>query len=130
MHCPVCKQAMIVLELDQVEIDHCPQCGGVWLDAGELDLLMQDTAESRNFLAEMKKTSTREKFHRCPICGRKMAKAEFPANPPVVIDRCNRNHGIWLDQGELEAVIAAAGGDETNIILTLLKDMFAGESKI
>ena len=37
MDCPVCKEsAMITLELDDVEIDYCTQCEGIWLDAGEL----------------------------------------------------------------------------------------------
>ncbi len=40
MNCPVCKEPMIVLELDEVEIDHCISCGGIWLDAGELELLI------------------------------------------------------------------------------------------
>jgi len=42
MDCPVCNNAMITLELDQVEIDHCTECGGIWLDAGELETLLGD----------------------------------------------------------------------------------------
>jgi len=34
MDCPVCKNAMITLELSEVEIDYCADCGGIWLDAG------------------------------------------------------------------------------------------------
>ena len=41
MDCPVCKNAMITLELSDVEVDHCVNCGGIWLDAGELELLLQ-----------------------------------------------------------------------------------------
>jgi Zn-finger nucleic acid-binding protein len=26
---------------DDVEIDHCPQCGGVWLDGGELAKVLE-----------------------------------------------------------------------------------------
>ena len=37
MDCPVCKSAMITMELTEVEIDHCLDCGGIWLDAGELE---------------------------------------------------------------------------------------------
>ena len=31
---------MITLELEDVEIDFCCDCSGIWLDAGELDGLM------------------------------------------------------------------------------------------
>ncbi len=30
-----------------VDIDHCPQCRGVWLDRGELDKLIERAAGSR-----------------------------------------------------------------------------------
>jgi len=40
MDCPVCKNAMITLELAEVEVDYCTGCKGVWLDAGELEMLL------------------------------------------------------------------------------------------
>ena len=42
MNCPACHNAMITLELGEVEIDHCTDCGGIWLDSGELDALLDD----------------------------------------------------------------------------------------
>jgi len=128
MNCPVCKQAMLVLELEQVEIDHCPDCGGIWLDAGELEMLLGDSQHSQDFLAGMKIASTTEKVHRCPICAKKMFKVEFPAQTPVIIDCCKNQHGIWLDAGELEAVLQAAGDKGVNPVLNLLKEMFGGKS--
>ncbi|MCL4278881.1 MAG: zf-TFIIB domain-containing protein, partial [Ignavibacteriaceae bacterium] len=47
MLCPVCNNPMIVLELEQVEVDYCTNCAGVWLDAGELELLLE-SHEERN----------------------------------------------------------------------------------
>jgi Zn-finger nucleic acid-binding protein len=41
-HCPCAECEGAVLERvqhDKVEIDSCPKCKGVWLDAGELELL-------------------------------------------------------------------------------------------
>lgn len=51
MICPVCKEPMVVLELDQVEIDHCINCGGIWFDAGELELLLETEKERTRFLS-------------------------------------------------------------------------------
>lgn len=48
MDCPVCHNAMITLELAQVEIDHCVECGGIWLDGGELEALIGDKEEVRD----------------------------------------------------------------------------------
>ncbi len=128
MNCPVCKKSMIVLELEQVEIDHCPECGGIWLDAGELEMLLGGIQPSHDFLAGMNFASTSEKLRRCPICAKKMVKVDFPARPPVIIDRCKNNHGIWLDQGELEKVIAAVSNGGTNKVSNLLKDIFGNKS--
>ena len=52
MNCPVCKEPMLVLELDKIEIDHCINCGGIWLDNGELELLLE-TKEERNRLKDL-----------------------------------------------------------------------------
>ncbi len=39
MNCPKCQIHMREREKDDLIIDICPQCRGVWLDAGELDKL-------------------------------------------------------------------------------------------
>ncbi|MAZ10963.1 MAG: hypothetical protein CMN90_14950 [Sutterellaceae bacterium] len=42
MKCPVCKEAQLVMtERQNIEIDYCPECRGVWLDRGELDKLIE-----------------------------------------------------------------------------------------
>ncbi len=42
MNCPICTQtALVMTNRQNVEIDYCPQCRGVWLDRGELDKLME-----------------------------------------------------------------------------------------
>lgn len=38
------------VEVDSVEVDKCPKCGGVWLDPGELDLLLKRAHGSKNGL--------------------------------------------------------------------------------
>ena len=41
MKCPTCPDSILVItDRQNVEIDYCPQCRGVWLDRGELDKLM------------------------------------------------------------------------------------------
>jgi Zn-finger nucleic acid-binding protein len=46
MKCPVCQDVDLMLSDRQgVEIDYCPRCRGVWLDRGELDKIIDRTAE-------------------------------------------------------------------------------------
>ena len=48
MNCPICDDVKLreVLK-DDVLIDVCPNCKGVWLDRGELDKLMSGVREIR-----------------------------------------------------------------------------------
>lgn len=42
MQCPVCKDTQLTMSTrENVEIDYCPQCRGVWLDRGELDKIIE-----------------------------------------------------------------------------------------
>ena len=45
MPCPVCKVPLVMSERQGVEIDYCPQCRGVWLDRGELDKIIERSAQ-------------------------------------------------------------------------------------
>jgi len=129
MNCPVCKDSMIVLELEQVEIDYCTSCEGIWLDAGEIELLLeteQERARFSNLLIE--DSSVKEKSYRCPICSKKMEKVFVGEKRKILIDKCKKNHGLWLDKGELESVIKLSSQNKDSKIINLFKQMF--ESKI
>ena len=126
MDCPACKKAMITLELADVEIDHCFHCGGIWLDGGELELLMDAPEKARQLLGSFREApATDEQPRRCPICDKKMAKVIVgSAEPPLRIDQCRRDHGLWFDRGELKEVLIRGRLDQDSPIQRLLADMF------
>ena len=39
MKCPKCGADLTERELDRVKVDVCPECNGVWFDAGEIEML-------------------------------------------------------------------------------------------
>lgn len=43
--CPNCNEGMREVERQDVHIDVCPKCRGVWLDRGELDKLLHSARE-------------------------------------------------------------------------------------
>jgi Zn-finger nucleic acid-binding protein len=45
MLCPVCHVGLSMTDRQGVEIDFCPQCRGVWLDRGELDKIIERSAQ-------------------------------------------------------------------------------------
>lgn len=95
MNCPVCKSPMIVLE-----VDYCAACEGIWLDAGELELLAEDPAASVLSTNAPAPESAEEK-RRCPICGTRMFKNQSPGAHAVIYNRCPKGDGLWFDRGKL-----------------------------
>ena len=121
MDCPSCKSSMIILELNQVEIDYCNSCKGIWLDSGELDLLF-NSASSGNINDFLNKKSDHLDAKRCPICKKKMELVEFE-NSGIILDRCTNNHGLWFDNGELRTLLKTSE-ESNNKMIDLLKEMF------
>jgi len=110
VHCPVCKEPMIIVEHERIELDYCTTCLGVWFDAGELSLLLEsmDLEVGELNIADimtLPEKGVSEKKRRCPACRRKMKKAAIGHDPEVVIDVCPSGEGIWFDGGELGQVI-------------------------
>jgi Zn-finger nucleic acid-binding protein len=57
--CPNCGVGMREVERRGVVLDVCPQCGGVWLDKGELEKLLSQAREVERHYEE-----EREAYHR------------------------------------------------------------------
>lgn len=99
---------------DDIAVDECQECHGIWLDAGELEKVQESmehdhSGELKNIpdfairayrMAKAKRESELE----CPICGRPMDKNEYGYCSQIIIDVCSVCQGIWLDKGELEAL--------------------------
>ncbi|WP_374121371.1 zf-TFIIB domain-containing protein [Paenibacillus sp. LHD-117] len=73
MNCPVCDDVrMKEVQKDDVLIDVCPACKGVWLDRGELEKLLQGVREVRADYERM------EQHIQDPAYG----KPNQPSSPP------------------------------------------------
>ena len=45
MQCPVDGEVLAITNRESIEIDYCPKCRGVWLDRGELDKIIERSAD-------------------------------------------------------------------------------------
>ena len=94
-----------------VLLDYCSSCSAIWLDGGELDALRAGRARSESELAEQEQNETVDEPGRavtvsslCPRCQREMSIAFFG---DVEVDWCDGCGGLYFEQGELAAVLAA-----------------------
>lgn len=124
MKCPACKEILVILELNEIEVDYCSNCKGVWLDGGELELILENISEKAKLIQALQVVAdNKEKKIKCPICNEKMEKVQHN-QVDIIIDKCIHNHGIWLDKGELEEMVSSASSGNDNNFTLLLKELF------
>ncbi len=77
----------------------------VWVQ--EMKQRMNKLAEEQKSLAEAEKRRLKEAhWMHCPKCGQKLATEHCG---DVEIDVCPSCKGVWLDRGELGAIVESAG---------------------
>lgn len=119
---------MVVLEVELIEVDHCLACKGVWLDGGELELMLESAANKDELMATLAAAvEGKEKKIRCPICRKKMEKTSFGVESKITLDKCPRNDGIWFDAGELSHAMKMAEF-EGRPVYEILNEIFGDRS--
>ena len=126
MKCPACKAPLVVVERESIEVDWCPDCHGVWFDAGELELLAEKAG--RKLEPDMigrPAGKVGEARRRCPRCRHKMEKASPTGGGALLLDRCP-DHGLWFDAGELGSLLRGLDGQgEEAAVVNFLNETFA-----
>jgi len=126
---------MIVVEYQNIELDYCNSCKGVWFDSGELELLLesQGLEETKVFLdgiLDSQEAISPEKKRNCPVCGHKMKKTAIGGQPEILIDICRDKHGLWFDGGEVTQLIRRLAGehppkhDSRGQVISFLEEVF------
>ncbi len=109
--CPRCAIPLITIDLNvngRFLIERCDRCFGLFFDPNELETLLAATVSNvytidKQRLNAIKGSSagaTGTFYIKCPVCCTVMNRVNFGANSGVIVDRC-KQHGIWLDGGEL-----------------------------
>jgi Zn-finger nucleic acid-binding protein len=118
MDCFRCRQAMRKGHRDGVLVDVCENCGGLWLDAGELEAMERKEAQERGELIRQARQELTEESRQvlkvvdlCPKC--QVVKLKQIVKRGVQLDYCPNCKGLFFDDRELERVLAAAK-DETS----------------
>ncbi len=126
--CPRCgvekKEVRLTARIaGETLLDQCADCGGVWMDMHTFDHVIQDAKRhtALRALGLQKLEDTRSEmapgykvaYLKCPVCGTIMHRKNFGKRSGVIIDTC-KDHGVWLDRGELARVLdfVSSGGLE------------------
>lgn len=120
--CPCCDIPLRTINVGQGNkfyIEQCTKCYGLFFDPNELEALMNEsTSEVYSIKLQKIDKLSGENFindkivyRKCPICRTLMNRKNFGGRSGIIIDIC-KDHGIWLDRGELSALLEwkKAGG--------------------
>ncbi|MDD2711252.1 MAG: zf-TFIIB domain-containing protein [Verrucomicrobiae bacterium] len=134
--CPKCHQGLFILHFKEIEVDYCEHCRGLWLDHGELELLLESTrAGSHDPLPGFQKQpgfAPKKSKALCPRCDAPLEEIQprVKSGRPLTLDRCPKGHGLWFDQNELRQLLAAfppqSGASKT---IALLDEIFSFQPK-
>lgn len=122
----ICPRCQIPLQTVDVRlekkflIERCERCLGLFFDPGELEAFLDKTvtnvhAVDPQRLNEVQRVKRRDEYPvtyiDCPVCRRLMNRVNFGPRSGVIADQC-REHGMWLDGGELRQILEwmKAGG--------------------
>jgi Zn-finger nucleic acid-binding protein len=122
MNCIRCQTKMRKVSRDNVLVDRCPDCGGIWLDEGELNMLEEGAGHEDAVIMHQARKELLHEAQRlvslvgfCPKC--EQARLQQVKKRGVELDVCPKCSGIYLDEGELDKVL---GGKKDSFIGSLL----------
>jgi Zn-finger nucleic acid-binding protein len=103
------------VEYDGVTVEVCSDCKGEWLQAGELQKLVEhhDEVFTPDEIASLagvnKEIFTAENANKdelnCPVCGTvQMEHFNYGDTSGIILHKCPQCGGIWTDKDQLEKV--------------------------
>jgi len=101
LRCPKCLHGMEEVQFDDITIDRCTHCEGLWFDGDEaLQLKVKAGAEVIDKGNPKKGRFYDERDNiRCPRCLRPMEKTADWKQTHIWFESC-RDHGVFMDAGE------------------------------
>lgn len=109
--CPRCMVELKVAFHEDIEVDTCLECSGIWVDIIEEKMLLKMlpevfTIEELHRLRKYYQSFSRidpVRYIPCPLCKKLMQRKNWGAHSGVIVDTCYE-HGTWYDAGELEKI--------------------------
>ncbi|MGB5246092.1 MAG: MFS transporter, partial [Woeseia sp.] len=113
MRCPKCRTDMEQIDYEGTEIDRCTYCQGLWLDAGEAELLKNKKAAAAIDTGDARQDRYVESQDRyqCPRCSAAMVRMVDPQQTHIWFEQCNDCRGVFYDAGEFRDLAAHSISD-------------------
>ncbi|MDP3277412.1 MAG: zf-TFIIB domain-containing protein [Deltaproteobacteria bacterium] len=102
MQCPKCRAALEIVIFDDVKIDRCTGCYGLWFDRGEDTRLRKSPGAAAIDIGDPKLAKPFNEMTRvdCPRCRTRMVRMVYAPQPHIWYESCATCGGVWFDAGE------------------------------
>lgn len=97
--CPECRRPFRIVRVGRIELDCCRYCRSIWFDPIELRFFSR---QSKDIPSDH--LTSRVSKYRCPDCDAQLVEYVFMNPNTLLVDRCPKNHGVYLEDRELERV--------------------------
>jgi len=133
--CPKCKAYLSDIIFNNVEVDYCPICLGLWFQEQELRWAKDEKDKDLQWLDidlwQNKKKLKVSYGHRfCPECRMPLYEVYYGGSK-LIVDVCNICHGVWLDRGEFKKIIEwLKGQKDYQVLKKYTKNLFQEAKEI
>ena len=102
MKCPKCYSPMEAIQFQDIEVNKCTGCEGIWFDDMEQELLKHLKGSEAIDTGDPKDGAQFNNIddYRCPRCGGNMVKMVDNEQPHIWYERCHSCFGVFFDAGE------------------------------
>ena len=106
MDCPRCRKALEEVTFEEMALDRCRECGGIWFGFAKLErLLSRESRLLRKLLPDRKGPEPEEVDHLpCPRCGETLVKTQSETARTIYY-ACLTCYGRWLDGHVLHRIV-------------------------
>ena len=120
MLCPACSsKSFTAVKLEAgLPVDRCTDCSGVWVDLENYRHWRKTMSEiaAMEYAGEIEVVD--DAVRMCPKTRRLMARVKVCNVIPLRLDFSAAAHGVWLDRGEWEALLALGLHDQLDAVVS------------
>ena len=126
MKCPKCDSELKPIVHENVEIDRCSGCGGLWFDAFEHEELKQLSGSERIDYSPKTAVPSNTGTGKCPKDQQQLFGMVVAGQPHISYESCGFCHGVFFDAGEFKDFKEETLGERFRAIFGIVRAAPAG----
>jgi uncharacterized protein len=126
MRCVKCEGTLVTVRIEDIDVDQCTRCAGIWFDAHELERVLGQP-HIDPLLGHGARPGDDDRRGHCPRCGGDGVLVRVASRvAPIHVDTCAVCGGKWLDGGEIDRLRQKSFGAAVRRVFAWVLDLDLG----